>query len=188
MSDKRPGRALQPPASCCGNSSAAIVPIKRVIARNDDVGVFLACLWVYPAGFEFEVFVVAKDESAKLDPFNFDHQCEAEETGAIPPAQLRLGLLFADGAKAANTGDRFDWGGEFASPPKAPVMSGSESGGGGGDWSCSLWVWPLPPPGPLQFVCEWPEVGIPQTYSDLDSAAIIEAASRAKTVFPRSAS
>jgi hypothetical protein len=164
----------------------AIVPVERVLARNQDVVVYLACLWVYPTGFEFEVFVVAKDQSAKLDPFNFDHQYGADESGTISPAQLRLGLSFADGRKATNTGDRFDWDGEFDSHPNGPVMSSSHSGGGGGDWSCSLWVWPLPPPGPLQFVCEWPELNIPLTDTNLDSAAIIEAASRAKAIFPSS--
>lgn len=163
----------------------AVVPIEQVIAQTNDVGVFLACLWVYPAGFEFEVFVVAKDELANLDPFSYDHQYEAEQTGEIPPSQLRLGFSFADGTKATNTGARFDWEGEFDSP-KAPVMSGSRGHSGGGKWAHSFWVWPLPPPGPFQFVCDWPALGIPLNYTDLDSAAIIDAASRAQRIFPTS--
>jgi hypothetical protein len=162
----------------------AIIPLERVIAQNDDVGVYLACLWVFPTGFEFEVFVVAKDESTKLKPFDFERQYEAEEDGEISPAWLRLGFLFADGAKATNIGRRSDWDREPGLRPKGPVMCTPESGGGSGEWYCKLWVWPLPPPGPLQFVFEWPEAGIPLTYTDLDSAAIIDAASRAKAIFP----
>jgi hypothetical protein len=164
----------------------AIVPIERVVAQADDVGVYLACLRVYPTGFEFETSVVAKDEAVELDPFSFQHWNEAEKTGVIPPGQLRLGFLFADGAKVTNIGGELEWDREPGSRPKGPVMRSPESGGGGGDWYCRLWVWPIPQPGSLQFVCEWPGAGIPLTYTDLDSAAIIDAASRSKALFPGS--
>lgn len=161
----------------------AVVPIEQVVARNEKVGIFLAAIWVYRAGFEFDVFVVAKDPSSELDPFNYEHQLRAEQTGEIPPEQLRLGFHFADGTTAANTGDRFDWEGEIGSVPKTPVMRGTRGTAGGGDWSQAFWVWPTPPAGPLEFVCEWPEAGIPLTRSELDSAAIRDASSRSLRIF-----
>jgi hypothetical protein len=37
-----------------------------------------------PTGFEFEVFVVAKDEWADLNPFGYGHDAQAEQS---PPGR-----------------------------------------------------------------------------------------------------
>lgn len=162
----------------------ATVPIERIVAENDKVAIYLACLSAYPAGFDFDVFAIARDEWIELDPFSFDHQYEAERTGEIPPGQLRLGFLFGDGSKAFNTGDRFDWEGEFESAPDKPVMSGQGRGRSeNGRWHSSLWVWPLPPDGQMEFICEWPAADIPLTRCELDAQQIIAAASRAQHFF-----
>jgi hypothetical protein len=162
----------------------AVVPVERVVARTDEVGIYLGCFSVYPAGFEFEIFVTAKDESTDLDPLQFAHHYRAQDTGEIPSGQLRLGFQFADGTKVTNTRNRFDWDGEFGSPPKSAVMSGARGSSGEGQWHHTFWIWPLPPSGPLEFVCEWPAAEIPLTRSELDGAAIIEAAARAQAIFP----
>lgn len=161
----------------------AVVPIERVVARTDEVGIYLSCFSVYPAGFEFEIFVTAKDEWTDLDPLQFDRHYRARDTGEIPPGQLRLGFQFADGSKVTNTNGRFDWDRDFGSLPKSPVMNGTGGSSRDGQWQHSFWIWPLPPPGPLEFVCEWPAAEIPQTRSELDAAAIIGAASRAGRSF-----
>lgn len=171
-------------AGPAGHVLPATIPIEQVVARNADVAVYLARISGYPAGFTFDVFVVARDGCSRLDPFSFDHQFEAQRTGEIPPGQLRLGLLFADGTKATNTGDRFDWDGEFGSPPESPVMTGSVRGhGGDGSWRSECWVWPIPPPGPMEFVCEWPAADLPLTRLGLDAQPVIDAASRAQDLF-----
>ena len=160
----------------------ATIPIERTVANNAEVAVYLASVSAYPTGFKFDVFVIRADGS-DLDPFDPEYQMLAERTGEIPPGQMRLGFLFADGSKATNTGERFGWYDESGAPPDAPVMRGMGGGGGDGGWQSSFWVWPLPPPGKLEFLCEWPEVEIPLTRSELDSAAIIEAASLSRQVF-----
>lgn len=162
----------------------AVVPIERVVARTDEVGIYLSCFWVYPTGFEFELFVVAKDEWSDLDPFPFDHRYRTEDTGEIPPGQLRLGFQFADGTKVTNTNSRFDWDEELGSSPKSPGMSSGRGSSREGQWHRFFWVWPAPPAGPLEFVCEWPAAEIPQTRLELDAEAIIEANSRAQAIFP----
>jgi hypothetical protein len=43
----------------------------------------------------------------------------------------------------------------------------------------TYWCWPLPPPGPMTFVCEWPEHGIAVTEHTVDAALILEASTRA---------
>jgi hypothetical protein len=147
------------------------------------VAIYLASVSAYPTGFRFDVFVVGTG-GGELDPFNFEHRMLAERTGEIPPGQLRLGFLFADGSKATNTGKYFGWYDESGAPPDAPLMRGMGGSGDDRNWQSSFWTWPLPPPGRLEFVCEWPEAGIPLTNSELDSGAIIEAASRSQQVFP----
>jgi hypothetical protein len=62
-------------------------------------------------------------------------------------------------------------------------MSGTHGRGSEGEWSYAFWVWPLPPAGSLELVYEWPVAGIPLGRTELDAAAIIDAASRAQAIF-----
>jgi hypothetical protein len=150
-----------------------VVPAERVIARTDDLAVSLSCLWVYPAGFKFDVFVDLRDEGSDLDPFLIDRHSRGKDE------QLLLGFEFADGAKATNM--REDWGRGLESG--SPLLVGKGASRSGGHSCQSFWLWPLPAPGRLEIVCEWPEAGTPLTRSALDSGAIVEAASRAQTIF-----
>ena len=40
------------------------------------------------------------------------------------------------------------------------------------------WAWPLPPAGPMEFVCEWLALGIPESRAGLDAQLILDAAGR----------
>lgn len=161
------------------------VPIEKVVAKNAETAVYLASATAYPTGFEFDVFVVTADRESPLDPFRLEYRMLAEHAGEIPPGQLRLGFLFADGSKATNTGRNSGWYDESDGPPDGPYMSG-HGGGGGSDRNShgSFWVWPLPPPGKLEFVCEWPAAEIPPTRLELDASTIVAAASRSQAVPP----
>jgi len=150
-----------------------VVPAERVIARTGEVAISLSCFWVYPAGFQFDVFVDLKDELSELDPFSFGRPSGGEDEG------LLLGFQFADGAKATNMRD--DWSGMLDST--SPLLMGRGASKSGGHSRHSFWLRPLPPPGPFEIVCEWPAAGVSLTRSELDSHAIAEAASRAKTIF-----
>jgi hypothetical protein len=65
-----------------------------------------------------------------------------------------------------------------------------EAGGGSAsdDWFCysdrQLWLWPLPPPGPFEFVIQWPGAGIDATAATLDGSAIARAARHALPYWP----
>ena len=78
------------------------VPIERVVARNPEAAIYLASVSAYPAGFKFDVVVVIADDESELDPFDWELQTLTQRTGEIPPGQLRLGFLFADGSKATD--------------------------------------------------------------------------------------
>lgn len=159
----------------------AVLPAERLIARTDEVVISLGCFWVYPAGLEIEVSVDTKDEWSELDPFQFGRPPRPDDGDELSPEQLRLGFRFANGAKVTSVGAGSAWPEEPG--PKSPVFSSRGGRGSGGRSEADFWLWPLPPLGPLLFVCEWPVAGIPLTESELDAAAILDAAGRARTIF-----
>jgi hypothetical protein len=57
-------------------------------------------------------------------------------------------------------------------------------GGGGGRFHQGYWVSPLPPPGPIALVCEWPAAGISLARYELDAQLLVDAAERARAIFP----
>lgn len=122
----------------------------------------------------------AEDEHC-LDPMMYHGHHGLHHGGGdeIPPEMLRLGVQFADGSKATNTGGFH----HDANAPAGPVMHPGGGGGGGASWRQTQWVWPLPPPGPLELVCEWPAMDIPLTRSELDAQTILDAAARAQVIF-----
>ena len=50
--------------------------------------------------------------------------------------------------------------------------------------SFGLWLWPLPPEDRIEFAVEWPFGGIELTFTELDGAAIVAAASRSAYYWP----
>ena len=47
--------------------------------------------------------------------------------------------------------------------PGGPILWPFMAGGGPRSAFWRWWAWPLPPAGPLEFVCEWPALGIPES-------------------------
>ncbi len=109
-----------------------------------------------------------------------------QQLDALDPERLRLGVQFSDGQKATNIAG-FDYT-RLQDQPPGPVMHSGGGGGGDRDYRQEQWVWPLPPPGPLSFVCEWPAAGIELTRHEIDAQDILDAAGRARTLFPDQAS
>lgn len=158
-----------------------VVAMELVMAQTEKVAVCVSRLAAYPAGFEFDVVTMTAGDQPELDPMLFHHHQHFGRGGAeaIPPEMLRLGIQFADGSKATNTGGVY----HHQQPPEKPVMVPGGGGGGGGHWRQSQWVWPLPPPGPMILVCEWPAMNIPLTRHELDAQTILDAAKRAQVIF-----
>lgn len=131
----------------------------------------------YPSGFAFDLMTMAglrEHQLKRHDP----GQRPAEE--GIPPELLRIGVEFSDGTKATNVGGFH----HREDPPPGPVMHSGGGGGGGGSWHQHQWVWPLPPPGPMSFVCQWPAAEVPVTRAEIEAHVILEAAQRARVIFP----
>lgn len=135
---------------------------------------------VYPTGFELEVRVLVPVGADELDP-SLNSSYHRPGRGSTYEEMLRFGIAFSDGRKATNVGGRRHGpGGE----PTDPVLWGMGGGGGGGRWRQDFWIWPLPPPGPVGFVCEWPAAGIPLTRNEVDAQTLLDAAARARALFP----
>ena len=67
-----------------------------------------------------------------------------------PLAAPFFSLLLSDGTEVASGRPRGE------SEPTGPIL---QSRGGGGSTHSQFfrwWAWPLPPPGPLEFICQWP--------------------------------
>lgn len=158
----------------------AVVPAERELARTEEASVSLSRFWVYPTGIEFEVLVDADDGWSELDPFD-EARFRGSQIRESSPDRLLIGFEFANGARVTTAGDGPAWRRDGEASPALISRSGHS---GGGHWQKKYWLWPIPPPGKVEFVCEWPAAGISLTRSELNSTAIIDAASRAQTIFP----
>jgi len=157
-----------------------LVPWEVMLARTGQAAVAVGGLHAYPNGFEFTVHVRLRQE----------HEPRPGGAGLFerhgwrpePHEGLRLGVLYADGRRAAAPGG--------LPPPGDDAGAGQlvlrENGGGGSArmWDGNFWVSPLPPEGPVIFVVSWPEHEVAETRAELDGAAIREAAGRAVMLWP----
>ena len=104
----------------------------------------------------------------------------------LPDAFVRLGVELPGGAKASNIGGRRPFGED---DPEGPVFIHRGGGGGQGGrnrvtMNHDYWLWPLPQPGPIRVSCEWPLVGIPLSTAEIDGAALVEAATGVRSIWP----
>lgn len=176
-----PQRYRQPPwIGAPQGTLPGVVAMELVLAQTETVAVCVSRLAAYPAEFEFDVVTMTAGDQPELDPMLFHHQHFGRTAGdGIPPELLRLGIQFADGTKATNTGGFH----HHRQAPARPVMHAGGGGGGGGHWRQLQWVWPLPPPGPMILACEWPAMNVPLTRHELDAQTILDAAKRAQVIF-----
>jgi hypothetical protein len=161
-----------------------------MLSRSERATLSIAYLDAYPEGFELEInarTTVAWDDLSRAgddsgpDVFGRHWPMGGERSDVLPPELLRVGVRFADGRTATNIGghDR---------PVTGPIMWPLRGGGRGGvPESCfqqGYWISPLPPSGQVSVVCEWPAVGIPLVRHEVDAQLILDAAERARTIFP----
>jgi hypothetical protein len=155
-----------------------------VLVRTEQVAVAAGSVRAYPNGFEFTVHVRLRREDETTWPGHSDpfgrHRPRRGSQG--DQDQLRLGILYADGRRAATTGEHYR-------PPDDDDdgrLVLQQGGGGGSSRGCDwdFWVYPLPPAGPVILVASWLEHGIAESRAELDGTAIREAAQRAVTLWP----
>ena len=154
------------------------VPAELILARTQEAAIAVGSVRAYPNGFEFTAHVrlrrAPETDALFADPF------ELQRPGRnVPPGALRLGIMYADGRRAATT--------EPALPVDDPDRLILQPDSGGGDdlsYDQDFWVHPLPPPGPVALVVSWSQQGIAEARAELDGAAIGQAAQRAVILWP----
>ena len=152
-----------------------IVPTQTLmIGRTDQVAVAVTGLSAYAEGFEFFV-------TARTRPPGTAGDRESRPDRGMIRGSFRLGLLLSDGRKVF---------GDYAynTEPTGPVLRAYLTGGRLHSHFSRWWAWPLPPAGPLEFVCEWSALGIPETRAVIDAQLILDAAGQSTLLWPENGS
>ncbi|WP_158888791.1 hypothetical protein [Amycolatopsis anabasis] len=153
----------------------ALLPWRVELARADRVLVRLQGVRVWPAAVTLVLTVHSRDDLPRPPGISlFDRRRPAE------PGDFRIGVLFADGARAAVTG-HLTSGPARPEQPRLVVIGGT---GGQFHTQHDLRLRPLPPEGPLTVVTQWPARGVPETRTELDGTAIRAAAAEALELWP----
>ena len=169
---------------------AALVPERRILARNDHAGVviLLSHIDVFSTGcvLRVRISVHNRDHAPAEDWYDLQdivmagrrHHGGRPLGGELPDDLLRFGVRFSDGSKATTTAGPVPH--ELDAAPKGPVLMQQGGGGSGSDGlittNWALWLWPLPPAEAFDLIFEWPAMGVAMQRVDIDGGQIRRAA------------
>ena len=160
-------RRMSPP----DNEIPVAVPLNRMLARTEDAAVALIGTQVYTTGLTFTLVVRVRRGTLPMDHL---HQL-MWGPGNGPPAFL-VGLELADGRRVDNI------------PGHGSVddLVFTQGGGSGSEVSVDQewWLHPMPPEGPLRIVVRCAPLGIEDTVTEIDTAAVNRAAERVEVLWP----
>jgi hypothetical protein len=159
------------------DSVGVVVPIGPFELLNDQVGIVVSNFFAYPNGFAFTLVTISRLNPAP-SPLGFHHGGAPGRQG-VTGGELRFGMGFADGSKVFQQHRVVPGQG-----PSPRTMRSRGGGGGGRKWQHEFWIEPLPPMGLMNFVFEWRDYGVPETYIDVDAAPVVEASTRATPLWP----
>lgn len=148
---------------------------RTIVARTDTLVIAADRIVAYPTGFELGVTVRTNDRAVHG---SFDDQRQRAWSGvaAFPGECVRVSVVFADGRRGMVD--------NFSSMPAGDVRLIPVHGHGSQSrFDQRFWVEPLPPPGPLGVVVAWERRGLAETRADLDAGVIIDAATKAETLW-----
>jgi hypothetical protein len=163
------------------NVLAVVVPLELELARTADLVLAVRGVDVYPSGALFHVPLLLREQVSdpmEFMPFHPRHGREGDF--------LKLGVQYADGAKATNLGMPF-FPRDPEERPRGPILMPRGGGGGGRSWDVSFWLWPLPKEDPFALVIEWPARQLPLSRFDVPVAPLVEAATRCEELWPEGA-
>jgi hypothetical protein len=153
----------------------AVVPAgPLMLGRTERAAVAITGISAYSAGFE--IFVTARFRPGAGGASSPGDRMPGGPEAAAPRQSFRLGLQFADGTRGIGQHGEPRPAGD--AEPAGPILRTFLGGGGPRSSFWRWWAWPLPPAGPVEFVCEWPALGIPETRAGLDAQLILDAADR----------
>ncbi len=158
------------------------VPAEVVLVRTGQVAVAIGSVRAYPNRFEFTLHTRLRREDEAGPGWTDPLERHGRAGAQAPEDVLRLGVLYADGRRAATTGGY--WRPDEDADPGRLVLSQNGGGGNARRWDGDFWVYPLPPEGPVTFVVSWLRYGVAETRAELGGAAIRQAAGRAVILWP----
>ena len=176
-------RRMSPPQ----NELPAGVGLTVLVGRTDDTAVGVTQIEAFSTGWRFTLAVRLRQVRPELVrgglfPLIGSHVHPGVE---IPLAdRLLLGIEYADGQRASTLYDmRMPEPGAREDAQRLVLV---QEGGGGDDHSYdqTYWVTPLPPEGPVTLVLAWPNFGVPESRTAIDSAAIRAAAGHSHVLWP----
>lgn len=156
------------------NVVPVVVPLNLDVVTSDLVVVRVPEVRAFDRGMLVEV-------EAWLHP---DAAARVDGSDGLPD-EPRVGLLLGDGTRlgAGETGPSPDAAPEPPDAPTEPLFVQYGAGSGELRANQSLWVAPVPE-GNAELVVAWDALHVPETYSMLDLAAVREAATRARELWP----
>jgi hypothetical protein len=160
------------------NEVPASVAVDLVLGSNVDVVAYVSGMLVFSTGVELTLDVRARP-GHRIDGEALADLLFHRSRGGKP---YLFGVEYADGRRSARRHT-------FAPVPEpdpdaVSLLQTGGSGGGGNSYSLSYFLSPLPPPGEVHFHFLWPDATIPETRSTMSADAILDAASRARVLWP----
>lgn len=145
-----------------------IVPIKTLLFdRSDRAAIAITSMSAYTNGFEFVVTRLIRPGTPGWDQEPF-----------AAHRSFEVSLQLSDGRTVSTGKPPGD------AEPAAPFLR-MNGGGGSSHYNQSRWwAWPLPPSGPLEFICQWPTLGISETRVSIEAELILGAARRSVQAWP----
>jgi hypothetical protein len=156
------------------NEIPVAVPLTTLLARTEDVAVALVGLRVYSTGLTFDLALRVRP--AAVSRF--------QPRGTWPPhgfwhEGLLVGVELSDGRRLSTADEQWP-----PAPGRDAALTMAAGSGGDTTYDQTYWLHPLPPEGPLQIVVRGDELGIPETATELDGAAIRRAAGQVVELWP----
>ncbi|MEV4314106.1 hypothetical protein [Actinocrispum sp. NPDC049592] len=154
---------------------AVTLPWSRTLGEGAEVLVALDRVRCWPDGVSLDIDVFAKH--AIVDVRRMGGLWGHSHGVPRSPGELLLGIRYADGQRVSTVDEL---------PPGTDRLRMSAYGGSGSPFHFryEFYMSPLPPEGPVSIVVRWLDKDLPETVTDLDGAAIREAAANAVEVWP----
>ena len=161
------------------NQAGGVVGLDLMLAHTQSAAVRVQHLVAFPTGFEFQVVA-----QFRTSVESWDHMRglaglrgkPGDAPGLLSDEHLRLAVEFSDGRRATNEGPPIWF---VDAEAQGPMLHPGDGGASALRVWTTYWAWPLPPPGPLTFVCAWPQFGIEPTRREVDSRLLLSAAAQA---------
>ncbi|WP_194910919.1 hypothetical protein [Catenulispora rubra] len=155
-----------------------------IIVREEGLAIAIGGLSVYPNGFDFSLHIRSRSDGDQIDPYGHRRRRDylrntVRPDPGDPEQNLRVGVQFADGRRAASNQSLRPLTPDQDVDPDEVVLLGGHGGGGGRAYDLTYWIHPLPPEGPVTIVISWLAQGITEVRHDFDGAAILAAAEKA---------